>query len=68
MAYQYDDQLIEAAAVRRERLTAALLYGPDRSRRQWSSNLGSSLAGAFLGGLLCAGCVGASYLSTSPLL
>ncbi|HKJ12388.1 MAG TPA: hypothetical protein VJ976_08375 [Ornithinimicrobium sp.] len=68
MAYDYDDQLIEAAAVRRERLTAGLLFGPDRLRRRWSSHLRVTLAGTCLAGLICAGCVGVSYVNASGLL
>ena len=68
MAYDYDDQLIEAAAVRRERLTTAFLYGPDSLRRQWSAHLGGALAGVLLSGLACAGCVGVAYLTGSGIL
>lgn len=72
MAYEYDDQLIDATAVRRQRLTAALLYRNERLRRQWSDRLRTLLIGAFLTVLLCAGCVAVSFvtklLSDDPVL
>ncbi len=64
MAYEYDDQLIDATAVRRERLTAALLYGRNRLRRQWSDRLRTALISAFLTVLICAGCVAVSFVTT----
>lgn len=62
MAYDYDDRLIDATAVRRERLTAALLYGPQRSHRRRSDGLRTLLASAFLTAAICAGCVAFSFV------
>lgn len=72
MAYDYDDQLIEATAVRRVRLAHALLYGPDRLQRRWSDRVGTHLAAAFLTVLICAVCVAVSFIvqlfSNDPMM
>lgn len=63
MAYTYDDQLVDAVAVRRRRLTLALLFGADRQRRQWSDQLMMFLVSAFVAALLAAGCVATSFVT-----
>jgi hypothetical protein len=65
VAAQYDDHLIDAMAVRRERLVAALLYGPERLRRQWSGGLGSLAGGVFVAATICAGCVAVSWVESA---
>lgn len=62
MAYDYDDQLIEATAVRRGRLAHALLYGQERLHRRWNDRVGTHLASAFLAVLICAVCVAISFV------
>lgn len=64
MAYEYDDQLIDATAVRRQRLTAALLYRGDRLRRQWTDRVRTLLISVFVTVLLSAGCVAVSFVTT----
>ncbi|MGB3827784.1 MAG: hypothetical protein WA962_03330 [Ornithinimicrobium sp.] len=62
MAYTYDEQLIDAVAVRRRRLTGALLHGPERLRHQFSDRVGTFALGAGLGVLIAAGCVAVSFV------
>lgn len=64
MPYTYDDQLVEAAGVRRRRLVAAVLYGPDRLRRTWNPGVRSLIHGAFVAVLICAVCVAISFIGS----
>lgn len=63
MAYTYDEQLIDAVAVRRRRLTAALLHGQHRLQRQWSDRVMTFAAGAGAATLIAAGCVAVSFVA-----
>lgn len=63
MARDYDSQLLESVAVRRRRLRDALLFGPDRIRRTLDENFGKMFGGVALAAVLCAGCVGWSFIS-----
>ncbi|AKG44129.1 hypothetical protein H7827_14385 [Streptomyces sp. JH002] len=63
MARDYDSQLLESVSVRRRRLRDALLFGGQRVRMTLDENLGKSVGGIVLGAVLCAGCVGWSFLS-----
>jgi hypothetical protein len=58
----YDAQLLESVAVRRQRLGDALLHGSLRTRRRAGDNLRRAVAGAVIAAVLCAGCVGWSFL------
>jgi uncharacterized protein HemX len=58
----YDAQLLESVAVRRQRLNDALLHGSLRTRRRTNDNTRRALAGAVVAAVLCAGCVGWSFL------
>jgi hypothetical protein len=49
-------------AVRRQRLCDALLHGSLRTRRRASDNLRRAVGGAVVAAVLCAGCVGWSFL------
>ena len=63
MERDYDAQLLESVAVRRQRLADALLHGSLRARRKASGNNRRRAAGgAVLAAVLCAGCVGWSFL------
>ena len=62
MARDYDAQLIESVAVRRRRLRDALLWGSGRTRLSSSDNLARFLLGGVLTALVCAGCVGWSFV------
>ncbi len=62
MARDFDAQLLESVAVRRRRLRDALLWGSLRTRRSASEVLGRMVAGAVVAAVLCAGCVGWSFL------
>jgi type VI protein secretion system component VasF len=62
MERDYDAQLLESVAVRRQRLADALLHGSLRTRRRASDNLRRAVAGAVVAAVLCAGCVGWSFL------
>lgn len=60
--YTYDDQVIDAVRVRRQRLAQALLHRDQRLRRQWSERVGAFLVSAFLAVLACAACVAVSFV------
>ncbi|MGW2643310.1 hypothetical protein ACWC2T_00035 [Streptomyces sp. NPDC001393] len=62
MARDYDSQLLESVAVRRRRLRDALLFGAQRARRSADERLGKVFAGIAIAAVLCAGCVGWSFL------
>lgn len=62
MARDFDAQLLESVAVRRRRLRDALLWGTLRTRRAATSLMTRLVAGAAVAAVLCAGCVGWSFL------
>lgn len=59
----YDSQLLESVSVRRRRIRDAFLFGPERARRSVDERIGKVLAGIVIAALLCAGCVGWSFIS-----
>jgi hypothetical protein len=63
VARDYDAQLLESVAVRRRRLRDALLRGSLHARRPTNDNVRRAVVGALLAAVLCAGCVGASFLA-----
>ncbi|MFH8483977.1 hypothetical protein [Streptomyces longisporoflavus] len=62
-AQDYDSQLLESVSVRRRRLRDALLFGAQRQRRSVDERLGKMFAGVVIAAVLCAGCVGWSFIS-----
>ncbi|MEU1116300.1 MULTISPECIES: hypothetical protein [unclassified Streptomyces] len=62
-AQDYDSQLLESVSVRRRRLRDAVLFGTQRQRRTVDERLGKVLAGMVVAAVLCAGCVGWSFVS-----
>ncbi|MCQ9183186.1 hypothetical protein KMT30_29905 [Streptomyces sp. IBSBF 2953] len=62
-AQEYDSQLLESVAVRRRRLRDALLFGAQRQRRAVDERVGKAVAGMVVAAVLCAGCVGWSFVS-----
>ncbi|MEV8314049.1 hypothetical protein AB0Q95_07720 [Streptomyces sp. NPDC059900] len=62
-AQDYDSQLLESVSVRRRRLRDALLFGAQRQRRTVDERLGKVFAGVVIAAVLCAGCVGWSFIS-----
>lgn len=65
MARDYDSQLLESVAVRRRRMRDALLFGARRTRRSADERLGKVFAGIAIAAVLCAGCVGWSFLQAT---
>ncbi|MCW7946441.1 hypothetical protein AAW14_31745 [Streptomyces hygroscopicus] len=65
MARDYDSQLLESVAVRRRRMRDALLFGARRSRRTVDERLGKVFAGIAIAAVMCAGCVGWSFLQAT---
>ena len=65
MARDYDSQLLESVAVRRRRMRDALLFGAQRGRRTADERLGKMFAGIAIAAVLCAGCVGWSFLQAT---
>ncbi|MFI6942681.1 hypothetical protein ACIBI4_25690 [Streptomyces sp. NPDC050418] len=64
MARDYDSQLLESVSVRRRRLRDALLFGAQRARRTADERLGKVFAGIAIAAVLCAGCVGWSFVQS----
>ncbi|MEU6260389.1 hypothetical protein [Streptomyces sp. NPDC047043] len=62
-AQDYDSQLLESVSVRRRRLRDALLFGAQRQRRSLDERVGKVVAGLVVAAVLCAGCVGWSFVS-----
>ncbi|MBE1597452.1 MULTISPECIES: hypothetical protein [Streptomyces] len=62
-AQDYDSQLLESVSVRRRRLRDALLFGAQRQRRSVDERIGKIFAGIVIAAVLCAGCVGWSFVS-----
>ncbi len=62
MTRDFDAQLLESVAVRRRRLRDALLWGTMRTRRAATNLTGRLVAGAAVAAVICAGCVGWSFL------
>lgn len=62
MAKDYDSQLLESVSVRRRRMRDALLFGAQRARRTADERLGKVFAGIAVAAVLCAGCVGWSFI------
>jgi uncharacterized protein HemX len=65
MARDYDSQLLESVAVRRRRMRDALLFGTQRGRRTADERFGKVFAGIAIAAVLCAGCVGWSFLQAT---
>ncbi|MFC8421546.1 hypothetical protein ACFUN7_11795 [Streptomyces sp. NPDC057236] len=62
-AQDYDSQLLESVSVRRRRLRDALVFGAQRQRRAVDERMGKAVAGMVIAAVLCAGCVGWSFVS-----
>ncbi|MFH8789370.1 hypothetical protein [Streptomyces roseoverticillatus] len=62
-AQDYDSQLLESVSVRRRRLRDALLFGAQRGRRTVDERVGKVVAGVVIAAVVCAGCVGWSFIS-----
>jgi hypothetical protein len=58
----FDAQLLESVAVRRRRLRDAVLWGSLRTRRSAPEIVNRLIVGAVVAAVLCAGCVGWSFL------
>jgi hypothetical protein len=63
LSYGYDDQLIDAVAVRRRRIESALMFGDQRLRRSWSDRTRTFVGAAFLAVIAAAGCVAVSFVT-----
>jgi uncharacterized protein HemX len=63
VARDYDTQLLESVAVRRRRLRDAILLGAVHARRTINDNLRRAAVGVLIAAVLCAGCVGWSFLA-----
>ncbi|GLY92144.1 TNT domain-containing protein [Actinoallomurus iriomotensis] len=68
MVRDYDTQLLESVAVRRRRLRDAVLFGGLRIRRTLDENIVKVFAGIAIGAVLCAGCVGWSFVQQQRAL
>lgn len=61
MARELDEQLLEAAGVRRRRLLDALAWGVGRRQLVTPDNMTRFLVSVVVAALICAGCVGFSF-------
>lgn len=64
LPYAYDDQLIDAVAVRRKRLLAGFLFGMKRTRRIWRDRLSTFAVSLIMAVVICAVCVGVSFVTS----
>lgn len=62
MAREYDAQLLESVAVRRNRMRDSLLWGRERRERATMDNIKRLTISVVLAAVACAGCVGWSFL------
>jgi len=60
--YAYDDQLIDAVAVRRKRLLAGFLFGVRRTRTIWQDRLSTFVGSLILAVIICAVCVAIAFV------
>ncbi|MFV2198166.1 TNT domain-containing protein [Nocardiopsis sp. LOL_012] len=65
MARDYDNQLLESVAVRRQRLREAVLFGGQRTRRRLDENIGKVVISACLAAVACGATVGWSFVSST---
>ncbi|MCC3282438.1 hypothetical protein [Arthrobacter caoxuetaonis] len=63
IANDYDNQLIESVAVRRNRLLTALLYGNNPNERRWADTVKLFLFSIAVAALIAAVCVGYSFVT-----
>jgi hypothetical protein len=62
MAREYDAQLLESVAVRRNRMRESLLWGRERRARATMDNVKRLAVSVVVAAVACAGCVGWSLL------
>jgi hypothetical protein len=62
MVREYDTQLLESVAVRRNRMRESLLWGRERRARATLDNLKRFTVGIVVAAIGCAGCVGWSFV------
>lgn len=62
MAMDFDSQLIESVEVRRNRLTASLLYGANPTERRWKDRAKLLVFGVVAAAVICALCVAISFV------
>jgi hypothetical protein len=60
-----DEQLLEQAGVRRRRLFDAVQWGHDRTQLAMPDNLVRFLVSVVIAALVCAGCVGFSFVKNA---
>ncbi|MBQ1082343.1 TNT domain-containing protein [Nocardiopsis sp. B62] len=65
MGRDYDNQLLESVAVRRQRLREAVLFGGQRTKRRLDENFGKITISACLAAVACAGTVGWSFVTNT---
>lgn len=58
----HDQQILESVSVRRDRLLKSLLFGAERTKRRYDDGLKFLLISAIIATLICAGCVGYSFI------
>lgn len=63
MSREYDAQLLESVAAQRGRLRDSLLWGRSRRRLATADNVKRFVASVVVAAVVCAGCVGWSFLS-----
>ncbi len=64
MPYAYDDQLIDAVAVRRKRLVGAFLFGANRTRMMWPDRVVTFMWSLILAVVICAVCVALAFVQS----
>lgn len=62
MANEYDSKLLEAAAVRHQRLDEALVFGANPYERKWNNVVMRVMYSLLIAALIAAICVGYSFV------
>lgn len=63
MATEFDSQLIESVTVRRNRVTDALLFGPNPTERRWRATARQFLFSIVAAALIAAICVAIAFVA-----
>lgn len=59
---QFDQQIVESVALRRQRTRNAVFFGPHRWRRQLQDHVKPFVMGLVVTAVIAAGCVGTSFV------
>jgi hypothetical protein len=65
VARELDEQLLQSVGIRRRRLIESTLWGRSRSQLAMTDNITRFMVGVVVAAIICAGCVGWSFLQNA---